>query len=290
MFSWFTRHIADRMWTGLSRGAARATLAALFALIASFAQVGDAAAQTTGLTIENIAYADYLVNGQPQPTITSPPAIITVQPEDTASELELLRYAHGDPDATDTPTNGTAYSLTGEDDGTFEQQSSASSSDGTLIDSSSPLPLAPVESMISGEPLFIQVTDPGANLDPNEIDTVVVVLTVSITGDQETLLLFETGPDTGVFVGHTQTVEDGVAVYRITYANTGGFMQTNVELTDILPSQTVSTANFVVISGPDILPATNPTGGDVRVRHHRGPSRRQWRRHRIRRDPRGARG
>ncbi len=105
------------------------------------------------------------------------------------------------------------------------------------------------------------MTDPGAKFDPNEIDTVVVVLTVSITGDQETLLLFETGPDTGVFVGHTQTVEDGVAVWGITYANTGGFMQTNVELTDILPSQTVSTANFVVISGPDILPATNPTGG-----------------------------
>lgn len=49
--------------------------------------------------------------------------------------------------------------------------------------------------------------------------------------------------------------------YRITYANTGPFIQTNVVLSDILPTQTTSTSNFTVIRGPNILPATNPTGG-----------------------------
>lgn len=49
--------------------------------------------------------------------------------------------------------------------------------------------------------------------------------------------------------------------YRISYANTGPFIQTNVILSDVLPTQTTSTSNFTVIRGPDIRPATNPTGG-----------------------------
>jgi uncharacterized repeat protein (TIGR01451 family) len=53
--------------------------------------------------------------------------------------------------------------------------------------------------------------------------------------------------------------------YRITYLNTGNTNQTNVILSDKLPSQTPANAvsNVVVVSGPDILPFTpvNPGTG-----------------------------
>jgi uncharacterized repeat protein (TIGR01451 family) len=46
--------------------------------------------------------------------------------------------------------------------------------------------------------------------------------------------------------------------YRITYANTGPYVQTNVIVSDTLPTQRVSVSNFAVIRGPNILPATGP--------------------------------
>lgn len=49
--------------------------------------------------------------------------------------------------------------------------------------------------------------------------------------------------------------------YRVSYANTSVSDMTNTVVQVALPSQTVSTDNFEVISGDDIRPATNPSGG-----------------------------
>ncbi|NNE57751.1 MAG: hypothetical protein HKN36_06550 [Hellea sp.] len=54
---------------------------------------------------------------------------------------------------------------------------------------------------------------------------------------------------------------DATVRYRIGYGNTGLADQTNVVISDILPPETVSTANFTIISGPDIRPGSNPSGG-----------------------------
>lgn len=56
-----------------------------------------------------------------------------------------------------------------------------------------------------GEPLFFEVTAAGANLSSTAIDTLTVVLT-SAEGDRETLTVFETAPDSGVFAGVIETV------------------------------------------------------------------------------------
>jgi uncharacterized repeat protein (TIGR01451 family) len=49
--------------------------------------------------------------------------------------------------------------------------------------------------------------------------------------------------------------------YLVTYASGFAQEQTNVVLSDTLPTQATSTANFSVLSGPDIVPAVLPSGG-----------------------------
>ncbi|MEM7666724.1 MAG: hypothetical protein AAF250_12785 [Pseudomonadota bacterium] len=57
----------------------------------------------------------------------------------------------------------------------------------------------------AGQTLLFEVTALQGNLDPNEIDSLDVVITTS-TGDLEEETIFETGPNTGVFVGQIDTI------------------------------------------------------------------------------------
>lgn len=57
----------------------------------------------------------------------------------------------------------------------------------------------------AGQTLLFEVTALQANVDPNAVDSLDVVITTS-TGDRETETIFETGPNTGVFVGQIDTV------------------------------------------------------------------------------------
>ncbi|MBI3893814.1 MAG: hypothetical protein HY303_20020, partial [Candidatus Wallbacteria bacterium] len=50
-----------------------------------------------------------------------------------------------------------------------------------------------------GQPLFVTVTDPNRNGNPNVSETVTVVVTSTVTGDRETVTLSETNCNTGVF-------------------------------------------------------------------------------------------
>ncbi|MEO0461529.1 MAG: hypothetical protein AAF127_00230 [Pseudomonadota bacterium] len=57
----------------------------------------------------------------------------------------------------------------------------------------------------AGQTLVFEVTALAANTDPNVVDELDVVITTS-TGDRERETIFETGPNTGVFVGQINTV------------------------------------------------------------------------------------
>jgi large repetitive protein len=48
--------------------------------------------------------------------------------------------------------------------------------------------------------------------------------------------------------------------YRVTYANGFAQAQTNVAISDVLPSQFLAVSNYVVVSGPNILPASVSAG------------------------------
>ncbi len=56
-----------------------------------------------------------------------------------------------------------------------------------------------------GEPLFFEIVAASANRDPNAIETLIVVLT-TVEGDRETMTVFETAPDSGVFAGVIDTL------------------------------------------------------------------------------------
>ena len=56
-----------------------------------------------------------------------------------------------------------------------------------------------------GDAFYFRVTAHGANHDPAKVDQLETALVVS-SGDRETIVIYETGPDTGVFVGAVPTV------------------------------------------------------------------------------------
>ncbi|TAD76385.1 MAG: DUF11 domain-containing protein [Sphingomonadales bacterium] len=56
-----------------------------------------------------------------------------------------------------------------------------------------------------GEPLFFEITAVGANRNSGAIDSLTVVLTTA-EGDRETMTVFETEPDSGVFAGVIDTL------------------------------------------------------------------------------------
>ncbi len=63
----------------------------------------------------------------------------------------------------------------------------------------------PTDQLRGGEPLFFEVTAPSANRDPNAIDSLTVVLSTQ-DGDRETMTVFETAPNSGVFAGVINTL------------------------------------------------------------------------------------
>ena len=91
---------------------------------------------------------------------------------------------------------------------------SAQDSAGNTI---SNVPLTPREGMVevtdtlrAGQTLLFEVTALAANRNPNEVDQLSITIT-TLTGDRETEAIFETGPNTGVFVGQIDHCADAAS-------------------------------------------------------------------------------
>lgn len=63
----------------------------------------------------------------------------------------------------------------------------------------------PTDQLRGGEPLFFEINAQAANRGPTAIDSLTVVLTTA-EGDRETIMVFETAPDSGIFAGVIDTV------------------------------------------------------------------------------------
>lgn len=63
----------------------------------------------------------------------------------------------------------------------------------------------PTSSVRAGQTILFEVTALAANVDLSQVDELSITITTS-TGDRETETIFETGPNTGVFVGQIGTV------------------------------------------------------------------------------------
>lgn len=64
--------------------------------------------------------------------------------------------------------------------------------------------VVPATQLRGGEPLFFEIDAQAANRDPAAIDSLTVELATT-DGDRETLTIFETAPDSGVFAGRIDT-------------------------------------------------------------------------------------
>jgi hypothetical protein len=96
----------------------------------------------------------------------------------------------------------------------------------------------------TGEPVFIQVDDRDQNLDPAVQETVRVIVTGS-TGDEEELILMETGVDTGIFIGYVQSTSNAVAPYDGALS-LGAETEVNVQYTDQYDPSDTSTSTTLV--------------------------------------------
>jgi len=126
----------------------------------------------------------------------------------TPSNISFYRYAPSVTGATTVAVPTTSSSTTG---GTQSINQVYAVGSSTPIDLSIPVPLVEAATYHQNEPVFIQVTDGDQDQYPTTAETVWVLLSISSSGESELLLLTETGPNTGVFIGYIQSSGSGTA-------------------------------------------------------------------------------
>lgn len=165
----------------------------------------SAQAVPPGTVISNTARASFQIQGTPI-TAASNTVALTTTWKRTPSHIELLQYAPAVGNAESIQLPATQYSPDGTTGSTTQSIAAVHPAGSTIaIDLSSPVPLSAAALYHQGEPIFFRVIDPDQNIDPQRAETIWVLLTSSETHDTELLLLTETGPDTGIFIGYLQS-------------------------------------------------------------------------------------
>ena len=161
------------------------SLLTLFGLVFSSASL---ALTPFGTSISNTATANYTVNG----TAVSSAGSVTITTNGRIpSTIEFLQYS---------PTGSLVQVEPTQCGGapTFPANSAAPAS--AAVPGS--FKLAPATAYTVGDPVFVRVTDNAANLNASVQETInITVTTPAPANDLETLILKETGVNTGVFVG-----------------------------------------------------------------------------------------
>ena len=201
--------VAQWLWRRL---ATAGLLLALGALFPASAQLGR--------PVVNIAEITYDQSGH-QVELTAGPAIFTLEPRRTPSVIEFFRYAPMAPDIS-VSIPGADYSPSGnlpapglrpgDPDDPFTALGPPATLGGFTIDLSGPVPLARASAFLPGEVIFIRVSDAGQNADPAQVETVIIRLRTE-SGDEIVIRLYETGPDTGEFVGYVPSTRDPTPIF-----------------------------------------------------------------------------
>ncbi len=157
-----------------------------------------------GTSIENTAAVSF-EDGTPTVVASNTVSLLSVEWPRTASTLEFLKHAPTASQAENIAVPSTAY-RTGDDPATPFANLAAPS----LIPSGNPIDLDAAPFVAGaiyhrGEAVFLRLTDLDQNMDRQNTETVLVTVTAEGTEDVEVLLLTETGPNTGIFVGYIQS-------------------------------------------------------------------------------------
>ena len=180
---------------------------ALIALTAILSIAGTALAAPPGAVITNQASLDFVnIAGQPV-TLASNPVSVTVTVTRSASSVAFTRVSLAG-GGTWQEAVGPASCRQG---GVFQPLPDPTIPGGVTIDPTQAQDVVVAQSYNLGEPLFLRLTDADQNLDFQLVETAEVTVTHVATGDVETILLTETGADTGVFAGYVPTT-NGSAV------------------------------------------------------------------------------
>ena len=158
-----------------------------------------------GDTIVNNANLNYA-----QGTVGSNVTATVVIP--VASSVQIMTYSPGLSGAVNANVAPTFY-RSGSATGTLYPVPAPVPVGGGAINLSQPVPLSATNPIHQGDPIFIVVTSPDANMDPTKAETIFVTVTDPTTGDVEIISLTETGPNTGVFTGYLPTTGAAATSY-----------------------------------------------------------------------------
>ena len=188
-------------------GRSRLVGVSLFALSAwagvAPAQAQNAPVATPGTEIANTAFIRYA--GGPDQGVPTNRVVFTVAAPRPGvglpPQIDFLRYDPNAPDAQLATVAGSDYSPSGAASGPFTPIGAPVRAGGETIPADGPVPLRPASTFLTGESLFVRVTDCGASADPEVIETVTVSI-AGEAGDLITLRLYENGPDSCEFFAH----------------------------------------------------------------------------------------
>ena len=104
---------------------------------------------------------------------------------------------------------------------------------------------------VIGDSVAVTVSDPDVNNDPAVVESVGVDVTNTITGEIEQVVLFETGPNTGVFAGGVPTTAAGAGPNNdgtLNAAEGNGVRADYADQSDAAGARTVRSATGVLVS------------------------------------------
>ncbi len=161
----------------------------------------SARAQTpAGTPIPNTGYATYDIGATTGIVRPSNTLVITTAAFGTSSSLEFMRYAPGAPGSITYAVSPTQC-FTG---GSFSALPAPTAYGGGVINLAN-VELELTSSYHPGEPVFVRLVDADQNLNPALAESILVTLATPSVADVEQLQLFETGVNTGIFVGYVPT-------------------------------------------------------------------------------------
>ena len=223
----------------------KVSLTLLFILLL-FASFNTQAITPPGTQIDNTATAAFDFSATASTTSSNTVSLITSIIQ-TPSSITMYQYdATGS--STFTPTVVTQNATSGPPASGFVVSAAPTvpvvGGSSNVLTPTDPQPLNVANLYSTGEPIFIQVDDQDQNLDPSIRETVRVTVTSS-TGDEEELILMETGVDTGIFVGYVQSSSNTVTQFN-GVLSLGAETNINVQYTDQYDPSDVSTNGSLV--------------------------------------------
>jgi len=166
-------------------------------------------------TVTNIAEASWQAHGAPRQTTSNAVPFDVVTTPAAPPTIRVFRRSPGD-GGSELVYRAPQCSAGGISAADLRANAIASLTPGGNAVSSAPTSVAKVQQtdeLRGGEPLFFEITAASANRNPLEIDSLTVVLTTA-EGDRETMTVFETTADSGIFAGVINTQRIPPALVR----------------------------------------------------------------------------